>query len=140
MYKTKYIEKPETIGEYFQAYYKSIKDNPRTKVDYVGKDGDKVDKPIERPLTISGFFNFCHKEYSVTMEHYWYNIDERYDDYRTIITRVKALIREDQIEGALIGEYNSNLTARLNSLVDKKETEVKGSLNIPGLPDIGDRK
>lgn len=127
MAKHKYIETPEKIGEYFQAYYKHIKTNPRLKREYVGKDGDAVDKPIERPLTIEGFFNFCHREYGVTLEHYWYNSEGSYDEYRTIITRVKNLIREDQLEGGLLGEYNANLTARINGLTEKTDVTTNGN-------------
>jgi hypothetical protein len=40
----------------------------------------------------------------------------------------------------MVGIYNPSITQRLNGLVDKKETEIKGGLNIPNLPDIGNRK
>ena len=42
MGKHKYIETPERMYELFEAYKKETKDNPRIKVDYVGKDGNKV--------------------------------------------------------------------------------------------------
>jgi hypothetical protein len=37
------------------------------------------------------------------------------------------------------GFFNPSITQRLNGLIDKKETEVKGGLNIPPVPDIGNR-
>ena len=40
----------------------------------------------------------------------------------------------------MVGIFNPSITQRLNGLVDKKETELKGTLNIPQLPDIGKRK
>jgi len=139
MAKHKYIKEPELIWEYFQAYRKNVKDNPRMKVEYVGKDGERVNTPIERPLIIEGFFSYCREHYSVEMRHYWFNTEGAYDDYCTIITRVKEEIRAEQIDGGLTGGYNSNLTARVTGLVDKKENEIKGGLNIPPLPDIGKR-
>jgi hypothetical protein len=54
MAKHKYIKEPKLIWEYFQAYRKNVKDNPRMKVEYVGKDGERVNTPIERPLIIEG--------------------------------------------------------------------------------------
>ena len=39
----------------------------------------------------------------------------------------------------MLGFFNPSITQRLNSLVDKNQTELKGGLNIPKLPDIGNR-
>jgi hypothetical protein len=139
MAKHKYIETPEKMWELFEAYRKDVKDNPRFVFDYVGKDGTEVRKPLERPLTMEGFKTFCYDN-EVTLDHYIKNTDGRYEEYSPIITRVRDAIRNDQIEGGMVGQYNSNITARLNGLVDKKETEIKGGLNIPNLPDIGSRE
>lgn len=139
MAKHKYIETPEKLWELFQEYKKEVKENPRIKVDYVGRDGDKVETPIERPLIIEGFKTFC--AYKVgDIQAYWNNRDNEYSEYSTIVTRIKEEIRAEQVDGGLVGFYNSNLTARVNGLTDKKELEHKGGLSIPNLPDIGDRK
>ena len=120
---TKYIETPEKMWELFLAYKKEVKDNPRLIHEYHGKDGEERIKPLERPLTIDGFHTFCY--YNVGgIDAYWYNRDNKYNDYSTIITRIKKEIREDQISGGLVGQYNSNLTARLNGLTDKQEMKV----------------
>ena len=126
---TKYIETPEKMWELFTDYKDSVKSNPRLITEFHGKDGDEKIKPLERPLTIDGFHTYCY-DLVGCIEHYWYNTDERYSDYSTIITRIKKEIRDDQISGGMVGQYNSNLTARLNGLVDKKETEVKGEPRI----------
>jgi hypothetical protein len=138
MGRNKYIQNPDEVWQLFEAYKKEVKDNPRHIYDYVGKDGNQVIKPLERPLTIEGFKIFCHDN-GVTIDHYIKNTDGRYEDYGPIITRVRDAIRHDQLEGGMVGQYNSNLTARINGLVDKKETEHKGSINIPNVPDIGNR-
>jgi len=36
--------------------------------------------------------------------------------------------------------YNPAITASLNGLKQQTETEIKGTLNVPNLPDIGSRK
>ena len=128
------IKDPKTIQEYFDAYYKEVKSSPRIIYDFVGKDGTEVKKRLERPLTIEGFFTFCRKNYKVSLEHYWYNTDGAYDEYCSIISHVKAEIRQDQIEGGMVGQYNSNLTARLNGLTDKQEHTT--ITNPPIFPDI----
>jgi hypothetical protein len=124
MGKHKYIETPEKMWELFLAYKKEVKGNPRIKVEYVGKDGDTKHTPIERPLTIEGFKTFCAYQVG-DINRYWNNVDESCNEYVTIITRVREEIRAEQIDGAMVNHYNSNLTARLNGLTDKQDIELK---------------
>ena len=141
MAKHKYIESAEKMWEYFLAYKKQVKDNPIIVKDWVGKDAIDVYRPKEKPLTIEGFENYCaDNEIISDLSHYFCNLDNRYMEYVAICSRIRKAIRQDQIEGGMVGIYNPSITQRLNGLVDKKETEIKGGLNIPNLPDIGNRK
>ncbi len=133
MSKPKYIETPEKLWELFENYRKEVKDNPRIKVEYVGRNGDKVNTPIERPLTIEGFFTFGYDN-KVTIHHYFDNPEGAYDDYRGIIMRIRKAVRAEQFDGALVNAYNSNLTARLNGLTDKQQIEVTET--PPLFPDV----
>lgn len=126
---TKYIKTPEKMWELFTAYKKEVKDNPRFVFDYVGRDGQQVKKPLERPLTFEGFKNYCYNVIGC-VNQYFVNQDSLYDDYITICSRIKEEIRQDQIEGGMVGQYNPSITQRLNGLVDKKENDVKGELTI----------
>ena len=146
MGKNKYIETPEKMWELFKAYEKEVKSNPRKKHVFVGKDGNSEFELLERPLTIEGFYEFVceHEDTKFDTSHpdlsdYFENKDNRYIDYVRICSRIKTMIRKDQIEGGMVGQYNASITQRLNGMVDKKETELKGGLNIPNLPDIGSR-
>ena len=121
---TKYIETPEKMWELFQAYVKSVKLNPRTKTEYVGRNGDKVKTPLETPLTFIGFDNFvfnCEGIKSKGVQQYFVNQDELYNDYISICARIKGAIRQDQIEGGMVGQYNPSITQRLNGLTEKVE-------------------
>jgi hypothetical protein len=120
MGKHKYIETPERMYELFEAYKKETKDNPRIKVDYVGKDGNKVNIPLEVPLTMSGFENYVARQgLNQELSHYFSNKDNAYSEYLAICSRVKSEIRQDQIEGGMVGQYNASITQRLNNLVEK---------------------
>ena len=55
----KYIETPEKMWEYFEAYRSQVKANPRTKTVFPGKDAIPQREPLERPLTLEGFENWC---------------------------------------------------------------------------------
>ena len=134
MAKKKYIETPEKMWELFQAYKKEVKDNPRVKVEYVGRNGEKVETPIERPLIIEGFKTYCAYQVG-SIQHYWINYEGNYDEYQPIITRIKEEIRAEQIDGAMVSAYNSNLTARVNNI--KEQTENNTTITeVPLFPDV----
>lgn len=139
---SKYIETPERMWELFTLYKKEVKKNPIIVKDWVGKDATDVYREKERPLTMVGFECFVCDNTEITypdLTNYFENKDNRYTDFIPITSRIKAEIKNDQLSGGMTMIYSQNLTARLNGLVDKKETEVKGGLSIPNLPDIGNR-
>lgn len=137
----KAIESPDKLWDYFISYKDYVKSNPILVKDWVGKDGVEVYKEKERPLTIEGFENYLEDKGIIShLSDYFANTQDRYSDFTTICSRIRRNVRADQIEGGMSGIYNPSITQRLNGLVDKKETEHKGSINIPNLPDIGNRK
>jgi hypothetical protein len=141
MAKHKYIETPEILWDWFCEYVQWCKDNPRIKIEYVGKDGDRVETPLERPLTIEGFKILCFEK-GCDIQRYWNNVEGAYNEYVTIITRIRDIIRENQISGGMVGIYNPNLTARINNLKESTEninTNTNISiLNIDPLDDSTD--
>lgn len=132
MGKHKYIETPEKMWELFEAYRNEVKSNPRVKHVFVGKDGNSDYERLERPLTIEGFYEFvCEHEDTKfntdfpDLSDYFENKDNRYNNYVRICSRIKRKIRQDQIEGGMVGQYNPSITQRLNGLAEKQEREVK---------------
>jgi len=123
MGKNKYIETPEKMWELFEAYKKDVKENPRFVYEYHGKDGSQRLKPLERPLTIEGFRNYARKTIGCVND-YFANTDNRYSEYTTICRAINETIRQDQIEGGMVGQYNPSITQRLNGLIDKTQTTV----------------
>jgi len=141
MGKTKYIESPEKLKEYFLSYEKEVKSNPFLVKDWVGKDADEVLREKEKPLTIEGFECWLSEnEIIEDLGDYLKNKDNRYTDYAPICSYIKKKTRKDQIEGGMAGVYNPSITQRLNSLVETTKTELSGSLNVPKFPDIGNRE
>lgn len=154
--KKKYIESPEKMWELFCAYRTKIKDNPiqiieqkkgmtvlpkgLTPEEFKMYSKSTVELPAQRPLTMEGFQNYLDDEDVISdVTDYFENKDNRYEAYIRICLRVKRTIRQDQIEGGMAGIYNPSITQRLNNLKELTETELKGGLNIPNLPDIGKR-
>lgn len=139
--RPKNIESPEMLWSLFQDYINDLKtkESEWTKIQYVGKEGDKKTDSFKLPLTLEGFKRYCWDIQIGCIEQYFVNQDKLYDEFISICSRIKNSIRENQIIGGIIGVFNPSITQRLNGLVEKQETEIKGSLNIPNIPDIGNR-
>lgn len=134
MAKKKYIETPEKMWELFEAYRKEVKSNPRKKHVFVGKDGVSDYELLERPLTLEGFECYCYDNEIISdLSDYFANKDGRYSEYAAICSRIRKTIKDDQIQGGMVGQYNPSITQRLNGLTDK--SEVKTDVNINSLPD-----
>lgn len=129
MAKKKYIETPEKMWELFEAYKKEVKSNPRTRHVFVGKDGVSDYERLERPLTIEGFRNFARKTICCVQD-YFANTNQAYNEYSTICRAITDEIRQDQIEGGMVGQYNPSITQRLNNLKETSETESKGEIIV----------
>ena len=114
------IETPEKMWELFISYQKQTKANPRYKTQFVGREGDMVKEPLERPLTMEGFEIFCWHEVG-EVEDYFLNRDKRYSEYTAICSHIRKEIRRDQIEGGMVGQYNPSITQRLNNLKEQVE-------------------
>ncbi len=126
MGKKKYIETPEKMWELFLSYKEEVKNNPKKVQDYVGKDGIAVYRDRERPLTMEGFENYVADLNIInSLDQYFSNQNELYTDYMGVCSRVRRVIRQDQIEGGMVSIYNTSITQRLNSLTEKSEQTVK---------------
>lgn len=109
------------------------------KVQYVGKEGQRMTDELKLPYTMDGFEVFCYNNYGC-VNQYFDNKEGYYNEFVTICSRIKKEIRDNQITGGLLGVFNPSITQRLNSLSENTKTELSGSLNVPNLPDIGNRK
>ena len=121
--KRKYMT-PEEMLIHFQAYRVKTKTDPFLVNTFVGKDGNEVDLEKEKPLLMEGFHCYLFEEGICTdCSHIFSNRDGRYAAYVPVCDYIRTVIRQDQIGGGMAGVYNSNLTARLQGLVDKAETK-----------------
>jgi hypothetical protein len=134
MHPTRIFKTPDELYAAFEAYKKDLDEKAKEwlKVQYVGKDGDRVTDKYKLPQTLEGFYRYCYDNYGDVKE-YFLNRDGLYDDFTTICLRVKNEIRENQILGGLIGIYNPSITQRLNGLTDKTSSEH--NINVNKLPD-----
>lgn len=117
------VKTPEDMWDLFLKYREKVKRNPRYRYQLSQRTGEMVAEPLEAPLTLEGFENYCYDEVGVVWQ-YFANKEKLYDQYVAICARIKREIREDQITGGMVGQYNPSITQRLNGLVDKQEVSV----------------
>jgi len=138
MGKNKYIETPEELLALWDEYKSSVKSD---SIEQATSRGDVVSLTVRSPYLRSGFEAFVYRKLLFGISQYLDNQDNAYNEYLGVITCIRKEWETDQVSGTMTGRYKApNLTARLNGYVDKKETEIKGGLNIPNIPDIGSRE
>lgn len=122
----KAIAAPEIMWQHFEDYKAWAEANPVKKHVFVGKDGDSAYQEIQRPLTYEEFCDFLEdNEIIKDPIHYFMNYEGRYEDFVSVCSRIKRVIRGNQIVGGLAGIYNPSITQRLNNLTEKVEAENK---------------
>jgi hypothetical protein len=120
--RPKNIESPEELWRLFRLYKTWAKANPYKKQDFVGKDGDEIQRKLERPLTWVGFEVYLYERMIINnLGDYEKNRDDSYKEFSPIIRAIKAYIEQDQFEGASVGIYQQNIIARKLGLIDKQE-------------------
>ena len=129
--KSKYIETPEEMYELFEAYKANRKPREIQKATVKGV----VSEFHLPPLTMEGFdvyvMNYEGTQ-SKGVEQYFSNREGRYSAYVDICSRIKREIRNDQIEGGMVGQYNPSITQRLNNLTEKTDVTTGGDkMNQP---------
>ena len=119
--KRKYIETPERLYEIFEEYKKSLKPREIQKATATGVKSEWHTPP----LTIEGFKVYCWKHYC-DINRYFYNVGGEYEAYVSICSHIKEEIRQDQIEGGMVGQFNPSITQRLNGLTEKTDVTTQG--------------
>lgn len=92
-------------------------------------------KVIPRAYTLYGFTSFSGI-------YQWSSFKQKYrdkDGFSTVIDAIENSIRAQQVDGALVKQFDSNLVARLNGIADTTKQEITGKdgepLQFPKLSD-----
>lgn len=126
IHPTRIFQNPKELSKAFEDYKDDLKEqsNEWLKIQYVGKEGQRVTDAQKLPYTFEGFKRYCRGKYG-EIEQYFTNQGDYYEDFIGVCRAIKEEIRENQITGGLLGFYNPSITQRLNNLVEKQETTVK---------------
>ena len=132
MHPTRIFKTPEELLKVWNDYKKDIQEQEAkwVKVQYVGKDGERVTDPVKIPYTLEGLKRYCWDKEIGDISSYFTNDRQLYNDFTIICSRIKNEIREHQIIGGMNGFFNPSITQRLNGLTDKTETNTTTTIKL----------
>lgn len=120
----KNIETPEEFYDLFSQYKQWAKANPRIENVVLQKVGRVIEVKRERPITWEGFDTWlCSNGIIQDSEDYRLNTDNRYSDFKGVVSRVRKEMYEDKFTGASVNIYNSSIIARDLGLADKQQLD-----------------
>lgn len=124
---TRIFKEPQELLKVWEEYKKHLLSEAKKwpKVQYVGRDGERVEDYPVLPLTQEGFEVWYFNKYGQYIHQYFKNKDGYYDEFVPICSHIEKERRANQITGGMLGHYNASITQRLNSLVDKTEATIK---------------
>lgn len=120
---TRIFQEPKEILEAWNEFKCDLIEEAKNwpKVQYVGKDGKRVEDYPVLPLTQEGFEVWYYKKYGKFIGQYFDNKNGLYDDFVPICSHIKQERRAQQITGGMLGYFNSSITQRLNGLKEQVE-------------------
>lgn len=119
------------------AYFDWCDRHPQNKAELVKYRGDyeEAEIPLGRPYSVDGFTCYLH----VSKGYFWSakaNLRDKMEQGKATASEIELLetielieqmIRTQQIEGAMVGIFNANLTARLNGIADRQDITTNGA-------------
>ena len=125
---------PEELESKAEEYFKWCDANPiriykrkDAGANQTAKSGSGVKSQegeafANRPYTLDGLSLWCG--IAAWKDFRAYHQD---DEFSAVINALETRVRDQQVSGAMVGVYNSNLTARLNGIADTQNVNA----NIP---------
>lgn len=122
---------PDELWGRCLQYFQWVDDNPYKQKDWVGKDGEEVEREKPLPYTIDDLCFFL----GISDETFRnYGTKEGYEDFFGVYTRAVRIIKSQKFRGASIGLFNASIIARDLGLVDKVEQRneqiITGKLGV----------
>ncbi|MEJ8803144.1 DNA-packaging protein [Pontibacter sp. H249] len=115
--RDKLFASPDLLWEAACEYFEWCDKHPWIKKDWVGKDAFEVDRPTQRPYTLSGLCLYL----DVNTKYFNDFKKAGREDFSEVLTRIEETIYTQKFEGAAVGTFNASIIARDLGLADKKE-------------------
>lgn len=129
--KPKLFNSPEELELYINEYFIQCDADHLEEQQWVGKDGDEVQKKTQRPYTIEGLCLHLDIDRRTLLN---YEKKEGYEEYFHVISRAKRRITDQYITFGLAGTYNVALIKFLLSnnteYKDRTTKELEGGITV----------
>jgi hypothetical protein len=122
------IELLNAWNQYKQYLIEEAKKWP--KIQYVGKDGQRVEDYPVLPYSLEGFEVWYYNTFKQWIHQYFKEKDGYYQDFVPICSHIRKEIRSQQITGGMLGMFNPSITQRLNNLVEKTDNKTDTTFRL----------
>lgn len=123
--RPKAISSPSQLWALACEYFQECDLNPWIKTDFKGKDAIRCHIPTATPYTFGGFDEFLRsRRILAKLEDYRKNREEKYSEFSEVITRIENIIRDQKLQGALVGVYDARIVSAELGLMQKHEVTL----------------
>lgn len=136
MHPTRIFKHPDELKQAWEEYKADRDEEAKkwAKIQYVGKDGNRVEDMPQMPYSEDGFCVWYKKKYDKYIHQYFKRTDEYEPEFLPIVDTI-LLERNDRIKtGTLLGVYNASMGNRITGLTDrtenKNENQHSGKIEI----------
>lgn len=140
---TRIFKTPDELLKAWEEYKKDrgIEATKWAKVQYVGKDGNRVTDNPPMPYDLDGFVSWYKVKYNHFIHQYFERTSEYEPEFLGIVTHIIAE-RNDSIKtGTLLGFFNASMGNRIVGLTEKTDNknentniEIKANFGGTTLP------
>jgi hypothetical protein len=121
--------------------YKEFKDAQAAKwakVQYVGRDGERVTDNPPMPYDLDGFFAWYKNKHGKFIHQYFDGTYEYGEDFLGIVTHIKSERNDNIKTGTLLGFFNASMGNRIIGLAEQSEVNTNANINILNIDPLAD--
>lgn len=128
VHKNRVFKNPNDLLDAWNEYkdYRKEEAKQWPKVQYVGRDGQRVEDYPVMPLDLKGFYAFYYNKYGKHIHQYFENFQGYYDEFLGICTHVENERDNSLRTGSLLGFYKENMAARITGDKDNQDLTSNG--------------
>lgn len=134
---------PADLWEAACQYFIFTDQRKWNRVDYKGKNTERIEIPTDTPYTITGLCLFLgvskafFRQFRASCAQ---NPNPLMNDFSSVIEAIDNIIYTQKFEGAATGAFNANIISRDLGLIDKQSVEATGEPQNLDMSRLTDRE
>lgn len=137
---TRIFKTPEELLSAWNEYkaHRDAEAKKWAKIQYVGKDGDRVEDNPPMPYDLDGFVAWYKNKHGRYIHQYFDGTYDYGSEFLVIVTHIKAERNDNIKTGTLLGFFNSSMGNRIVGLADKQESTTTHNVSILNIDPLDD--